>query len=142
MKTIKAFTSQEQSEKLAKILPLESADMVLPFMHTKDNEYIPGYVISRNYIEAYNEMIVKLPGMEKKDVCKLIQPVWSLAALLEFLRNRHDCDYVTLTSNKASLWCLRTSYYNHVLEDAKEVSENAVDACYEMILKLHELKML
>ena len=82
MITIKSFTSLEQSKKLAEILPIESADMVLPFKHSKNDEYIPGYVVSRNYVEVYNEMM-KLQRMEKEDVCKLIQPCWSLAALLE-----------------------------------------------------------
>lgn len=84
MITIKSYSDLEQSKKLAEILPLESADMVLPFKHSKNDEYIPEYVISRNYIEVYNEMM-KLPGMEKEDVCKLIHPCWSLAALMKFL---------------------------------------------------------
>jgi len=70
---MKAFTDLEQSKKLAEILPIESADMTLPFRHTKDNKYLPGYVIARTYTEVYNEMIV-LSGMEKQELCKLINP--------------------------------------------------------------------
>ena len=84
MATIKSYTDISQSKKLAEILPLESADMVLPFRHPKNDEYIPGYIVSRNYVEVYNEMM-KLPAMEKEDVCKLIQPSWSLTALLNLL---------------------------------------------------------
>ena len=122
MATIKSYTDIDQSKKLAEILPLESADMYL---------WSSG---KRYYIEAMDDGDFN----EEEGHVR----AWSLAALLEFLRNRSDCNYVTLTSNKASLWCLRTSYYNHVWEDAEEVSENAVDACVDMILKLNELNLL
>lgn len=134
MATIKSFTSLEQSKKLAEILPLESADMVSPFRHTKNDEYIPEYVVSRNYIEVYNEMM-KLPGMEKKDVCQLIQPAWSLATLLSVL------DFPSLTQNKEDEW--EVCVPNHQSDGYTEVlASNPIDACYEMILKLKERNLI
>ena len=141
---MKSYTDLEQSKKLAEILPIESADMVLPFRHPKNDEYIPGYVVSRNYVEVYNEMI-KLPAMEKEDVCKLIQPAWSLAALLDILHSKAK-DIPSLSGGGykdgeyISDWCL-----DYEFEDGdykKTFAENPIDACYEMIIKLSELKML
>ena len=137
---MKSYTDIEQSKKLAEILPLESADGFW--------EYHDKWCSEGDEWEGYEDYPRAEPYLEytrkenewKKD--KSDVPCWSLTALLEFLRNRHDCNYVALTSNKASLWCLRTSYYNHVWEDAEEVSENAVDACVEMIIRFNELKML
>lgn len=131
----KAFTSLEQSKKLAKFLPLESADMVLPFRHAKNNEYIPGYVVSRNYVEVYNDMM-KLPGMEKEDVCKLIQPSWSLAALLNILPDRTCVYKKTYKDGRIK--------YQGVAGRIKELilKDNPIDACVAMIERLHELKML
>lgn len=145
MATIKGYTDIEQSNKLADILPLESADMVLPFRHTKNNEYIPGYVVSRNYVEVYNEMM-KLPGMGKEDICQLTQPAWSLAALLEQLKSE------IILENKQILF-LHINKYNDIDYDIRYTNSwtgevlitekgNLVDACYEMIVKIHELNLL
>ena len=129
---MKSYTDIEQSKKLAEILPIESADMTLPFRHPKNDEYIPGYVVSRNYVEVHNEMM-KLPAMEKEDVCKLIQPSWSLTALLSFIpnyklsseHNHHTCTAETSFGKETVAWF-----------------DNPVDACYEMILKLKEKNLL
>ena len=124
---MKSYTDISQSKKLAEILPIESADMTLPFRHPKKDEYIPGYVVSRNYVEVYNEMM-KLPGMEKEDVCKLIQPSWSLAALLDVVSEE-----VSLNSFKDGNWNAMVQQNGKMIySDAN----NPVDACYEMILKL------
>lgn len=122
---MKAYTDIEQSKKLAEILPLESADGVIVSFGDRDG--VKTVVMPSETLNA-----IKTPFSDIRGSI----PCWSLTALLEFLRNRHDCNYVTLASNKASLWCLRTSYYNHVWEDAEEVSENAVDACVKMIFRL------
>ena len=131
---MKSYTDLEQSKKLAEILPLESADMTLPFRHTKDDKYLPGYVGTRSYIDVYNDMIV-LPGMDKEEVCKLIQPCWSLAALLSVLPEE-----ISLNSFKDGNW--NALVQQHDGRMIYEDKDNPVDACYELILKLHELKML
>ena len=123
MAAIKSFTSLEQSKKLAKILPLESADMY----YFDDNGEEPKFKV-RNGITYYY-------ASEDCLCC------WSLAALLSVLpkigaeepmiiklyyanepKERYICEY-GLTNI--------TSEY-----------DNPVDACYEMIIRLHDLKML
>jgi hypothetical protein len=137
MATIKSYSDLQQSRKLAEFLPIESADMVLSFRHTKNDEYIPEYVVSRNYVEVYNEMM-KLPGMEKRDVCQLIQPVWSLAALLDVIPWGQVNRMTNSNKWEASSW----KNSNLVPKYYVEGFDNPTDACYELILKLHELKLL
>lgn len=129
MATIKSFTDISQSKKLAEILPLESADMY----------YISGdecdICFGRGVYEEIADWICE--GIPKPaDI-----PCWSLAALLGVLskigaeepmvrklyytnepKERYICQY-SLTNI--------TSEYN-----------NPVDACYEMIIRLHELNLL
>jgi len=130
---MKSYTDLEQSKKLAEILPLESADMTLPFRHTKDDKYLPGYVGARSYIDVYNDMIA-LPGMDKEQVCKLIQPCWSLAALLGVLPEiQGSKPVIALDDNYIT--------YPH-MSGLHFKADNLIDACYEMIIKLHELNLL
>ena len=128
----KIATDLEQSKKLAEILPIESADMVLPFRHLKNDEYILGYAVSRNYVEVYNEMMT-LPAMEKEDVYKLIQPAWSLAALLNVLPKIHGLKPI-LDLEECSI------QYSGI--DLYITANNPTDACCEMILKLKEENLL
>ena len=106
---MKAYTSLVQSQILAVILPLESADMFwlvlgnTPYVHVL-TEPLSNYSQWENY------------------------PCWSLAALLDVL------PYPQLKQNYKGKWCCITEY---VWE-----ADNPVDACVEMIKKLHELKLL
>ena len=129
---MKAFTDLEQSKKLAEILPIESADMTLPFRHTKDNKYLPGYVIARTYTEVYNEMIV-LSGMEKQELCKLINPCWSLAALMDVLERG------ALFKTPEGWACQSYTEFEAITSD---YYNNPIDACIAIIEKLHEQKLL
>ena len=131
---MKSYTDLKQSKKLAEILPLESADMVLPFTRKENNEYVPGHAVSRNYTEAYNEMLL-LPAMDKDTICELIQPCWSLTALLDVLPKTINHNTLFIETSPA-LWHIgyRGTYIAR--------SENLIDACYEMILELHELNFL
>ena len=63
---MKAYTDIEQSKKLAKILPLESADMYYS-KHSLENYYSPIPLIGK-HSNIHNEI-----------------PCWSLAALSEFI---------------------------------------------------------
>ena len=113
MATIKSFTSVEQSRKLAEILPLESADMYL---------WSSG---KRYYIEAMDDGDFN----EEEGHVR----AWSLAALLGVL------PYPFLSELSNGIWkcgCYPSGICNYVTADSP------IDACYEMILKLHELKML
>lgn len=113
---MKAYTDIEQSKKLAEILPLESADMYYnPYLNDEDWYDIP------NFGEAdlnFNEL-----------------PCWSLAVLLDAL------PYPSLHKTFSGWRC-----DSHNEEGTScifgEPSDNQIDACYEMILKLHELNLL
>ena len=114
---IKSYTDLSQSKKLAEILPLESADMFY-----------------RN-----NGIDVKL--MWEHNAPKVGNPCWSLAALLGVLpileRKGYQKAKPRLLYNVAiNKWIVDSHIYT------TDAYDNPVDACYEMILKLHELKIL
>ncbi len=122
MTTIKSYTDIEQSRKLAEFLPIESADM--------------GLYYNSNPNAARNQMWAGTKA-ENADI-----PCWSLAALLSILPE-------TITSNEGIAFKLNIK--KNIIEYSnpslyliyKSVkSDNPVDACYEMILKLHKLKVL
>lgn len=111
---MKAFTDLEQSRKLvAGILPPESADMYW------------WYSGKRYYIESMDDGDFN----EKVDI-----PAWSLTALLYVMPNPslHQvtdgwrCDCYDKDDNLLAM-CY---------------GENPIDACYKMILDLHEFKLL
>ena len=130
MATIKSYTDLEQSKKLAEILPLESADM---------NWYeLPPIKL---FIRAF-------PYKHDNGATEGIYPCWSLAALLGVLPN----DEKKSTTLSRGGWKIETFEYldkwwceyedeSHT-KDFSVSADNPVDACYELILKLNELKML
>lgn len=115
MATIKSYTDIGQSRKLAEILPLESAD----------GRWFNGYLgctysqEAKDFYDTTNNEYI---------------PCWSFAALLGVLPDdccgidKEDGKYVAsyVVSNKGGTY----------------ISDNPVDACYKMILKLHELNLL
>ena len=112
---MKAFTDLNQSKKLAEILPLKSADMrYAPFGDTHP------WFLSNDLIE--------------KDSI----PCWSLAALLNIL------DYPQLSKDKLGSgkegWMVSVYPDNCRFDSCWH--DNPINACYEMILKLHEQKLL
>ena len=111
---MKAYTDLEQSKKLAKILPLESADM--------------------NY---WCGTQIRIGGHRTMDK-DLDIPCWSLSVLLDVL-HYPQLSKDKLGSGKAG-WMV-SAYPNDCRHDSCW-HDNPVDACYEMILKLNELKML
>ena len=111
---MKSYTDIEQSKKLAEILPLESADMRFCFSHTLGGR-----------ITGHYPMIGREPSLGTI-------PCWSIAALLDVLPKGtrllksatddiYHCDCPKCNIDK---WF-----------------DNPVDACYEMIIRLNELKM-
>lgn len=121
----KNCTSIEQSKKLAEILPLESADMWYWEWPTA-----PSF---NNY---------KHPMFHQGEDIRNI-PCWSLMALINVLPSviTREGKRMFLTLEKAGTYNL---YYKSPdrLDELWETKEDVVDACYEMILKLHELKLL
>ena len=115
----KIATTIEQSQQLAKILSIESADMMYQKYET---------VIGDDYGYAY-----RIQPFFSSDIEGI--PCWSLAALLAVLH------FPSLHKTISGWRC--DTYRNdnkHIMYG--ESKDNPVDACVEMILKLHELKML
>lgn len=119
---MKAYTDIEQSRKLAEILPIESAD---GFYATDDN-----IIITEPYITYLN-------GERNIPAYKGAVPCWSLAALLSVIREAigytiYGVNNVYMSCDLGDKpWKLETKVYN-----------NEVDACIDMIIKLHELNLL
>ena len=121
MATIKSYTNLEQSKKLAEILPLESADMCF----ANDGTSIK--------IDANPYNVRKL--MWKDYVVEVI-PCWSLAALLDILPK--------IQGGKPVI-ALDDNYITYPLPHMSDLhfkADNLIDACYELIIKLHELNLL
>ena len=126
---MKSFTDLSQSKALAKILPIESADMwyhghYSPWESERkyDNEPCPSHSMSPNWDK----------------------PCWSLAALLSVIP-KHIKNYnvlrIDIDENTFAIWYDEIGY--GVNNDLPNITmESAVDACYEMIIKLHEQKLL
>ena len=131
---MKSYTDLEQSRKLAKILPLENADMHY------NNASIKGI----NYVDEYRAELMNYNTAQKVLSKYLINPMfgiipcWSLAALLDVL----PCGTRLLKSTNISSIC-DTKYHCDCPKGNIDVwFDNPIDACYEMILKLNELNLL
>ena len=120
---MKSYTDIEQSKKLAEFLSLESADAF--------------YVIGDEPVDiAVIYGFVTYKHLKEQVAYKRAVPCWSLAALLEVLPDR-TCVYKKTYKNGLVK-------YQGVMEGNKELllKDNPVDACYDMILKLHEQNLL
>ena len=112
---MKTYTDLEQSKKLAKILPLESADMSYPYDRHLNKMYgdIP-------YVMGYKRF------NEDTDF-----PCWSLAALIEVLPKGTNVS-TPKPLNESSYCCWN--------QQEEIFADNPVDACVEMIIWLSENK--
>jgi len=103
---MKAYTDIEQSKKLAEFLPFESADM----FYTSLNRDYPWIWIDKHL-------------MEVDDI-----PCWSLAALLEIIRNNGRYEL--------QMW-----EGGYVIETGEFITEsyfNPIDTCVDLITYLKE----
>ena len=129
MATIKSYTDLEQSKKLAEILPLESADM----------HYNNASIKGTNYVDEYRAELMDYNTAQKVLSKYLINPIfgiipcWSLSSLLGVLP-----DYTLQTDTDGTVFVVYESK-KPMISDAYD---NPVDACYTLILKLHELNLL
>lgn len=132
---MKSFTDIEQSKKLAEILSIESADMAYyAWCILKNSEYVvsplQGSTIE-DLQETYGNQVI---------------PCWSLTALLDVLPvscddGQHCLALINPNPNDKTEWlCAYEDCKGDLMMEC--YADNSVDACYEMILKLHELKML
>lgn len=131
---MKSYTDLEQSKKLAEILPTESADMYYCYgmdINTKKWDYD----IAPTIIDTSNKI-------DDDDI-----PCWSFAALFDVIPQEiFDGEYViNITEGIDNRWVLTYDHYenrNHSYYGLSTGADNLIDACYEMIIKLHEQKML
>lgn len=121
MATIKSYTDIKQSKKLAEILPIESADMWYSYYGN------PKYNLTIAY-EGKQWFLCHIRNSLYVDI-----PCWSLAALLGFIPN------YKLSSEHNYHTCTAETSFG---EETVGWFDSPVDACYEMILKLKELKLL
>lgn len=145
MATIKAFTDIEQSRKLAKILPLESADMrygyIAPYDYS-DRMYDGGY----DEIPYPKDFLIKNPNFSSNEYDAEL-PSWSLAALLNVIPQEiFNGGYViNITEGCDNRWVLTYDDCDnryHSYYGLYAGADNPVDACVAMIELLHEQKFL
>ena len=142
MMKIKSYTDINQSRKLAEILPIESADMLFQLGEDK----------------YADDIRVPLTKKHWEQMMPDINPCWSLAVLFDILPNeiitdnRFECHYqidIRKYDSGSNITLYQIAYGNnrgssgswHDMINTGE-KEHLIDACYQMILKLHELKML
>ena len=138
---MKAYTDLEQSKKLAEILPIESADhhyvrKTCDFMSNPvDGKWSEPKYGNPNSKYA-NYMVQNFTSYETI-------PCWSLAALVDCIKDK--CNYFELVYLN-STFDGRANKLENVYRFSTDVydvyQKESVDACYEMILKLHEEKIL
>lgn len=135
METIRTYSTIEQSRKLAEILPLESADMVL--LHEEPYE-----TSDSKFDGLHQALCVPFNKYDKswRQKYKNISyfPCWSLASLLGVLPKRIELEGVAY---ELSIYLNGLYYWNvnngNLLLKVKG-KDNPVDACVAMIELLHE----
>lgn len=118
---MKSYTDLEQSERLAKILPLESADMALC---SKVQPLMTDYISAKKKFSNAGE----IP----------IDPCWSLAALLDVLKDDIKIEKTLFDQSDMFTYSILGDAYEYRTYE----HENLIDACVEMIIKLKELNLL
>ena len=121
MATIKSYTDLSQSKKLAEILPLESADMHYQQIIDVDTKEIRNVLLEKDFVIVVN------------DDKPIVTPAWSLSALLGVLPK--GTNIRTPNPINALGYCC-WNQYDEIYAD------NPVDACVEMIEKLHKENLL
>ena len=136
---MKAFTDLEQSKKLIKILPLESADMgYIPSAEDDDGNTLYTADFKSEFI--FDEDCT---------------PCWSLAALIDILPvdlcGYNDHYFLEISKMGDASKPNEVRYYRHRkdidwanysrITHISHTSENLVDACVNMIITLHEHKL-
>lgn len=130
---MKAYTDLEQSKRLAEILPPESADM--EYLHLKETNALISsvpFVKDESEVEnsAYDAVYERIP-------------CWSFTALFDVLPKNLDIGRPVLATNYRGYYWVE--YFDEYMKETNLTSKiynNPIDACVEMILKLHEQKLL
>lgn len=134
---MKSYTDIGQSKRLAEILPAESADMYWAERYAGKVMLNGQYIVDKEPL-YYPCLVKPSKGNYSQDIVRDI-PCWSLSALLDVLP-------LEVSINKQTDG-VDTYYYiatcdAHYCDVYSHRHINVVDACYEMIVKLHELKLL
>lgn len=137
---MKSYTDIEQSKKLAKILPIESADLWWAERYTGTVKENGEYIVDETPF-YYRSLVSASATNYSQDTINDI-PAWSLAALL----NAVDFSTINLYYNNARTdWVVSATIHDSTKHCTKYESTralNPVDACVDMIIKLHEQKIL
>lgn len=136
MATIKSYTDLEQSRKLAEILPLESADNVIVSFGSREGTKT--VVMPKETLD-----VIRTPFADIKETTAC----WSLAALLDVLEGEIDGEegetYQLKIEIDGTWW---TVWYEEEYDEANpietESTQDILDACYEIIVKLHEQNLI
>lgn len=137
---MKKYTDIEQSKKIAEILPIKSADMKWFIPSDNEGEFIE----DASFIKYESEYYLFEKITDWNDTPYV--PCWSLTALLDVLPvscddGQHCFALINPNPNDKTEWlCAYEDCKGDLIMEC--YADNSVDACYEMILKLHELKML
>lgn len=115
----KTHTDVNQAKRLAEILPLNSADCF--YRRFTDHYNIAQYTLETY---PYNK------GADKKHDL----PCWSLAALLDVLKDNIKIEKTGLDQSDTFTYSIIGDGYDYKTHEHEEL----IDACYEMIVKLHE----
>ena len=126
---MKSYTDLEQSKKLAKILPIESADMTWEqVINSLEESFTWKPMIGSNSAIKYNLFSYRNG---------YILPCWSLSALLNVIPE----EVSLVGSSKQSYWYCECVDSN-VKSYSGDSADNPIDACYNLILKLNKLRIL
>ena len=125
MATIKMCTDIPQSKKLVKILSIKSADMY--------------YYTVNGHSEWYKTPNV-LESIDDLDMNGNSIACWSLTALLNYLKSKNKFPDIKELSD--GRFKLTTFIWDGKNSHQVFIANNLVDACYKLVLKLHECEML
>jgi hypothetical protein len=116
---MKAYTDLNQSKKLAKILPLESADMF--------------WLITGNTprVHVLTDSLSNYRNWEN-------YPCWSLAALLDILKDNIKIEKTQLDQSNMFTYSIIGDGYDYRTYEHEEL----IDAAFDMIITLHEHKLI
>ena len=148
MTTIKSYTDISQSKKLAEFLPLESADMFYNGVQDLDKEMAFNIPIDGRTITVRTGHIITEKGIK----ANLLLPCWSLAALLNILpivytnNKKEVCGplHIDITDSETPfvLWYVNPLHKGNIVEIQTKEYDNMIDACVEMVLKIHKQKLI
>lgn len=127
--TMKAYTDIEQSKKLIKILPIESADMYYQYALPKSDKIMHNPILGNpiNALEWYNKGYTHF-GKEPLTLNEYCIPCWSLAALLDVIKPINENTY-TIRGTLDGGALISFDEITNVMFQEEEI----IDAAFEMV---------